>query len=191
MTWWRGVLSGCAVLALIVGCSRIGDKGVAAASLLPEAKRQPAPYFTLKDSNAQNVRLSAYKGKVVLVNFWETWCAPCRIEIPWFIEFERQYKDRGFAVLGIALDADGWSVVRPYMQEKRINYRIVLGNDKIAQLYGGVEALPTTVVVDRKGRIAATHVGLIGKKEYQSQIEQLLGSEQTRSVGTVRTDCVC
>jgi cytochrome c biogenesis protein CcmG/thiol:disulfide interchange protein DsbE len=179
------------VLALIVGCSRIGDKGVAAASLLPEAKRQPAPDFMLKDSNAQNVRLSAYKGKVVLVNFWETWCAPCRIEIPWFIEFERQYKDRGFAILGVALDSDGWSVVRPYMQEKRINYRIVLGNDQVAQLYGGVEALPTTFVVDRIGRIAATHVGLIGKKEYESQIEQLLGSEPTRSMGPVRADCVC
>jgi cytochrome c biogenesis protein CcmG/thiol:disulfide interchange protein DsbE len=167
---------------LLAACSPTSQTGVQAASLKPENKRNPAPGFTLKDANGTTVSLADYKGKVVLLNFWATWCGPCKIEIPWFIEFEQQYKDRGFSVLGVAMDEEGWDIVRPYITEKRVNYRVLMGNDQVAQLYGGVESLPTTFLLDREGRIASTHIGLISKGDYKNEILQLLdGSKRSSS----------
>jgi peroxiredoxin len=142
--------------------------------------RKVAPDFALKDGDGKTVHLSDYKGKVVLLDFWATWCAPCKIEIPWFMEFEQQYKDKGFAVLGVSMDEDGWTVVKPYLQQLKINYRIVLGNDKVGDAYGGVDSLPTTLLIDRQGRVAATHVGLSGGKEdFKNDIVNLLGTSRT------------
>jgi peroxiredoxin len=166
---------------VLAGCSRTGETGVEAASLKPESKRNAAPAFTLKDSNGTSVTLADYRGKVVLLNFWATWCGPCKIEIPWFVEFEQQYKDRGFAVLGVAMDEEGWDIVRPYITEKRVNYRVLMGNDQVAQLYGGVESLPTTFLLDREGRIASTHIGLISKGDYKNEIMQLLDGSKRSS----------
>lgn len=120
------------------------------------------------------MKLSDFRGKVVLLNFWATWCGPCRIEIPWLIEFQQAYRDRGFVVLGVAMDDDGWNSVTPYIGENKINYRVMVGDDKIAALYGGIESLPTTLMIDKSGRVTATHVGLISKSDYKSEIEVLL-----------------
>lgn len=137
--------------------------------------RKHAPDFSLKDANGATVKLSDYKGKVVLLDFWATWCGPCKIEIPWFMEFEKTYKDRKFAVLGVSMDDDGWSVVKPYVEKNRINYRILLGNENTGSLYGGVDSLPTTFLIDRAGRIASTHVGLsTSKSGFENEIKQLL-----------------
>ena len=140
----------------------------------PDSARQQAPEFALKDADGRTVTLADYKGKVVLLNFWATWCGPCKIEIPWFADFEQKYKDRGFAVLGVAMDEEGWEVVKPYLAESKVNYRVILGNDTVAGLYGGVESLPTTFVLDRDGKIASTHVGLVSKSDYENEIMQLL-----------------
>jgi cytochrome c biogenesis protein CcmG/thiol:disulfide interchange protein DsbE len=137
-------------------------------------ERKGAPDFELKDSNGRIVHLADYKGKVVLLDFWATWCGPCGIEIPWFTDFQRKYKDRGFAVLGVSMDDGGWTDVKPFMAEKKINYRIVLGDQKTSDMYGGVEALPTTFIIDRDGRIASVHVGLVDKKEFDDAIQKLL-----------------
>jgi cytochrome c biogenesis protein CcmG/thiol:disulfide interchange protein DsbE len=137
------------------------------------------------------VKLSDYRGKVVLLNFWATWCAPCKIEIPWFVEFEQKYKDQGFAVLGVSMDEEGWGVVRPYIERAKMNYRILLGTDPVAQLYGGVDSLPTSFMLDREGRIASVHIGLVSKGNYQNDINQLLrtpGKAASVSVAVGRTD---
>jgi cytochrome c biogenesis protein CcmG/thiol:disulfide interchange protein DsbE len=136
--------------------------------------RHHAPEFTLKDVSGKVVRLSDFRGKVVLLDFWATWCGPCGIEIPWFVEFQRKFKDRGFEVLGVSMDDDGWKAVSPFVAEKKINYRIVLGDSSTSDLYGGVEALPTTFVIDREGRIASTHVGLTSRRDFEDAIEKLL-----------------
>jgi peroxiredoxin len=141
-----------------------------------EEERKSAPDFTLKDSDGRPVQLSEYRGKVVLLNFWATWCGPCRLEIPWFIEFERQHKDQGFAVLGVSMDEEGWSVVKPFMSETGMNYRVLMGDDSIAQLYGGVDSLPTTFIIDRDGRIANVHIGLVSKSSYENDLKQLFQS---------------
>jgi len=138
------------------------------------SKRKHAPDFALKDASGKVVHLADYRGKVVLLDFWATWCGPCGEEIPWFTEFQRKYKDRGFEVVGVSMDDDGWKAINPFVVQKKINYRIVLGDDQTGDLYGGLEALPTTFVIDRYGRIASIHVGLASRKDFQDAIETLL-----------------
>jgi cytochrome c biogenesis protein CcmG/thiol:disulfide interchange protein DsbE len=147
----------------------------AKAAVKPEKERKAAPEFALKDTNGQTVHIADYKGKVVLLDFWATWCAPCKVEIPWFMEFEQQLKDRGFAVLGVSMDEDGWDAVKPYIQQLKVNYRIVLGTEQVGELYGGVDSLPTTFLIDRQGKIASIHIGLSrGKEDFRNDIVQLL-----------------
>jgi cytochrome c biogenesis protein CcmG/thiol:disulfide interchange protein DsbE len=136
--------------------------------------RPMAPDFTLNDSNGKPVRLSQLRGEVVLLNFWATWCAPCRVEIPMLIGFQQAYRDHHFVVLGVALDQEGWSVVRPYMDARKINYPITVGDDGVADLFGGLKAVPTTLIIDRQGRIVATHIGLCQKSEYEGDIKAVL-----------------
>ena len=168
-------LAGSAMFAafLFHGCS---SSSVKAETVKPDKDRKPAPEFTLKDANGKTVHLSDYKGKVVLLDFFATWCGPCKIEIPWFMEMERKNKDRGFAVLGVAMDDEGWEIVKPFLADLGVNYRVVIGNDATAGMYGGVDALPTTFLIDKEGRIAAVHVGLASKKDFEDGIEQLLQS---------------
>jgi peroxiredoxin len=137
-------------------------------------ERKTAPDFKLPDAFGKSVRLSDFRGQVVLLNFWATWCSPCKIEIPWFVEFQQGYRDAGFAVMGVSLNEDGWKSVKPYIEEKNVNYRVMLGNDEIARIYGGLEAIPTTLLIDKAGRIAVTHVGLVAKKTYEENVRALL-----------------
>src|ERR1035437_7850787 len=117
-----------ALLALSVGgCVSQNVRDDIRSVVKPASKRNPAPDFEVKDANGQAFRLADYKGKVVLLNLWATWCGPCKVEIPWFIDFEKNYKDRGFAVVGISLDDDGWEAVKPYIEERKMNYRVALG----------------------------------------------------------------
>ena len=143
-----------------------------------EGDRKPAPDFTLQDERGDDVQLSEFQGKVVLLNFWATWCGPCKIEMPWFVEFQRKYKDRGFSVVAVSLDDEGWEIVRPFVNELELNFPVVVGNDEMADEFGGVVALPTTFIIDRQGRIVATHTGLISKSNYEEEIEQLLIEER-------------
>ena len=136
--------------------------------------RNAAPDFTLTDGNGAPVKLSDYKGKVVLLNFWATWCGSCKAEIPWFIEFEKMYKDRGFATLGVSMDEDGWQAVQPFVKQRAINYPVMIGNDRVAQLYGGIDSLPSTFLIDREGRIASVHLGLVSRREYEAEILKLI-----------------
>ena len=162
-------------LAVFGACSSSKTTETQRAQAKARATRKPAPQFTLTDSNGAKVKLADYRGKVVLLNFWATWCGPCQVEIPWFKEFEQQYKSKGLEVLGVSMDEEGWAAVKPYIAEHKINYRILLGDDTVAQLYGGLDALPTTFMIDREGKFAFTpHVGLIGKNEYVSEIQTLL-----------------
>lgn len=163
-------------LALVLSACSSGS-GTARSSIKPESQRRKAPDFALRDADGKLVRLSDYRGKVVLLNFWATWCTPCRFEIPWFVEFQRQYKDAGLEVLGISMDEDGWEVVRPFVTRFGVNYRILMGDDMVAQLYGGVDSLPTTFLIDRQGRIAGVHIGLVSKRSYERDLAELLGRE--------------
>jgi peroxiredoxin len=139
----------------------------------PDAERKVAPDFSLNDASGKPIKLSDFKGKVVLLNFWATWCGGCNAEIPEFIEFQNKYKDSGFQVIGVSTDSDGWKVVKPFVAEKKINYTVLLADDEICKLYS-VDAMPVTLLIDREGRIAASHEGVVEKGAGESEIKTLL-----------------
>lgn len=151
-----------------------GSRSEPAPTVKPEASRKAAPEFSLKDDSGRAVHLSDYRGRVVLLNFWATWCGPCKVEIPWFIQFQRAYRDRGLAVLGVSMDEAGWDAVRPYAAGHHINYPVLLSTPEIAQLYAGMTVLPTTYLIDRQGRVERVQFGLPEHDVYQSAIETLL-----------------
>jgi peroxiredoxin len=157
--------------AIVGGCSSSLTTRAAVASA---NDRKAAPDFTLTGMNGVSVKLSDYRGKVVLLNFWATWCGPCKAEIPWFVEFEKLYKDRGFVTLGVSMDEEGWQAVQPFVKQRAINYPVMIGNDRVAQLYGGIDSLPSTFLIDRQGRIASMHLGLVSRRGYEADILQLI-----------------
>jgi cytochrome c biogenesis protein CcmG/thiol:disulfide interchange protein DsbE len=158
-----------------------GTAGGASASAA--AKPTDAPTVTLKDLNDKDVTLQQYKGQVVLVNFWATWCGPCKVEIPWMIEFQKKYSPRGFTILGVSMDEEGKKAIDPFLEKERfdvggqkesMNYPILLGSDAIAEKFGGILGLPTTMLFTRDGKKVRTIVGLVDHDDLSKAIESLL-----------------
>jgi peroxiredoxin len=135
---------------------------------------QAAPDFTLTDSAGSTVKLSAYKGKVVLLDFWATWCGGCKVEIPWYVEFQNKYRNDGLAAIGVSMDDDGWKSVKPFLEEHKLNYPVVIGNQDLASRYGGLPSLPMTLLIDRDGKIAESHAGMVDKGAFEKKIKTLL-----------------
>ena len=133
-----------------------------------------APDFSLKTSDGKTVQLSQLKGKVVLLNFWATWCGPCRKEIPDFLEVYKQNKGKGFEIVGVALDEEGWNVVTPFVKQYKVNYPVVVGDGKLVREYGGFEFIPTTFLIDKQGTIVHTWTGLVKKAELDKKLKGLL-----------------
>jgi peroxiredoxin len=134
------------------------------------------PDFEATDASGANFRLSDYQGKVILLNFWATWCRPCKEEIPWFVEFQSHHVDHGFVVIGISLDEGGWKAVRPVMESQKINYRVAIADSELIQKYGGLESLPQSMLIDRKGRLLVKHTGITSKDQYEREIVRALWS---------------
>src|SRR6266478_3047806 len=141
---------------------------------------EPAPDISVKDLDDKNVTLADYKGKVVLVNFWATWCDPCREEIPWLIEMQDKYGPKGFTVLGIAMDEEGKPVVAPFVAKERydvkgqklpMNYPIVIGNESVAEKFGGLLGYPTSVLISKDGKQIKRVTGIINEEEISKLIE--------------------
>lgn len=141
---------------------------------IPAIRGKPAPDFELPDLEGKPVRRENFAGKVLLVNFWATWCAPCEIEIPWFIDFEKKYQSQGLEILGISLDEEGPDVVRKYVAKRKITYPIVMGDEKTADVFGGILGLPTTFVVDREGNFYSMHRGLVSRETMERELQALL-----------------
>lgn len=134
-----------------------------------------APDFKLTSVDGGSRSLSDYKGKVLMLNFWATWCGPCKKEIPDFIEMQQAYRDQGFEILGVSLDDPKHvAAVADFVRDHGINYDVVYGNGEIAQAYGGVRSIPTTFLIDRSGEIVSSEVGLRPKAAWKSDIEALL-----------------
>ncbi len=176
-----------ATVAVLVAGAWLLDRYLPAASTgnaRTGSPAQPAPNVVFKDLDGKDVPLSQFKGKVVLVNFWATWCDPCLIEIPWLIEYQKKYASRGFTVIGVAMDEEGKSVVEPWVQKhpfdvnnqkELMNYPIMLGNDPIAGQFGGLLGYPTSVLISRDGKKVKTITGMIlSRDELEKDIETLL-----------------
>jgi cytochrome c biogenesis protein CcmG/thiol:disulfide interchange protein DsbE len=133
-----------------------------------------APNFVLKDLDGKLVSLSDFKGKVVIIDFWATWCPPCLMEIPHFQSLYEEYSDRGLIVIGISLDQGGVNVVKPFVKSKGMTYPVVMGGRQVANDYGGIRGIPTTFVVDRKGDIVEKAVGYRDKAFFEKAVKELL-----------------
>jgi cytochrome c biogenesis protein CcmG/thiol:disulfide interchange protein DsbE len=140
----------------------------------PIAAGRTAPPFVLSQADGKPISLAAHKGQVILLSFWATWCAPCRVEMPWFEEFSKTYSGKGFSVFGVSLDDGGWPVVKPVVAKLKISYPIGLGDQKIMKSYGMGDLLPATFLIDRTGKIRLVKVGFGDKAEFEKTIEQLL-----------------
>lgn len=156
-----------AVASVLLVYSRVQAADSAAPSRL-------APAWELQDLSGRTIHSSDFKGKVVILNFWATWCPPCRAEIPSFVELQKKYGDKGLAVVGISVDQGGMGTVKSFAEKNGINYPVVLADDKITGAFGGIEAIPTTFVIDRAGHIVKQHRGLTGKSEFEEEIKPLL-----------------
>lgn len=146
----------------------------APADLTPSDSRKPVAEVALTDSKGKSINLSAYKGRVILLDYWATWCTGCKEEMPWFMEFQKKYKKSGLTVVGASLDDDGWKSVKPFLHEHKINYRIVLGTSESAKQFGADKGMPVSVLIDRDGKIADLHPGMVDKDAFEREIQVLL-----------------
>jgi peroxiredoxin len=161
------------VLAILIAFAPLGS--IASDSTCPAPGKKANLNFTLQDMNGKPVRLSQYRGQVVLLNFWATWCGPCRVEIPWLVDLYRQHRARGLVVLGVSVDAEVRRV-KPFAQDLRINYPILIGagRDDVSAAYGPFRGFPTSVIVARDGTICVRHIGIATKAQLEREITALL-----------------
>jgi thiol-disulfide isomerase/thioredoxin len=151
-------------------------------------KGKPAPDFTLDDLTGNKVSLDSYKGKALLINFWATWCGPCKIETPWLVELRNQYAAQGFEVLGISTEGDdlqsgdkeGWAkqkvAIAKFVKEEKMPYPVLINGDSLSKPYGGLDAMPTSFYVDRAGNVVAVQLGITSKDDMEANIRKSLGA---------------
>ena len=150
-------------------------------------KGKPAPDFTLQDLSGKKVSLADFKGKALLINFWATWCGPCKVETPWLVELRNQYAAKGFEVLGISAEGDdlqpsdkeGWAkdkaAIAKFVKEEKMPYPVLINGDSISKPYGGIDAMPTSFYVDRSGNVVNVQLGLTSKDDMEANIRKTLG----------------
>jgi cytochrome c biogenesis protein CcmG/thiol:disulfide interchange protein DsbE len=159
-------------LMVVVGVAVAGCRSTAGRDLQAVGRGKAAPSFTLKDSAGKAATLDDYRGKVVLLDFWATWCHGCKEEIPWFAEFQRKYGPKGFEVVGVSMD-DDWKTVHEFLAQTDVPYRIVLGDATIMDKYGNT-GMPDTFLIDRQGKIAAVYRGLVNKDGVEKDLQAVL-----------------
>ena len=148
---------------------------VARGPACPADAKQANLNFALKDVNNRDVRLSDFKGKVILLDFWATWCGPCKVEIPWFVEFQKKYGPAGLQVVGISVD-DTLEKLAPFVQQLKMNYMVLqgLGHDDVQEEYGPLWGIPVTTLISREGKICTKHTGMSTKEAFEDEIKSLL-----------------
>ena len=158
---------------LFVGFHAARRNTASADPLDPTGK--PAPDFTLQTLEGKNVTLSSLHGKGVLLNFWATWCGPCKIEMPWFVELQKEYGPQGLQIVGVAMDDSSTQDIQTFVKEMGVNYPVLIGKEAVGQAYGGVDVLPTTFFIDRDGKIVAREFGLQSRGLFVDNIKKSLG----------------
>jgi len=135
-----------------------------------------APDFTLQSLDGKTVRLSDFRGKAVLLNFWATWCSPCKIEMPWFVELQKQYGPEGLQVVGVAMDDASTKEIADFAKEMGVNYPVLIGKESVGDAYGGVQFLPENFYIDRNGKVLDRAFGLKGLGEIEDEIKRIVAS---------------
>ncbi len=169
------------VAAMFFGGRYLANRSAANGSLYQgnaggDFKGQPAPPFELKDLQGKSIRLSDYQGKVVLLNFWATWCPPCKEEMPWFVDLQQRYGAQGLQVLGIAMDDGDRQAIGSFAERMGVNYPVLLGKESVANAYGNVQFLPDTFYIGRDGKIVRHVQGLIDRRSIEETVKQALSA---------------
>ncbi len=150
-------------------------------------KSAPAPDFTLESLNGGNMRLSDLRGKAVVLNFWATWCGPCKIETPWLVELQNQYGSQGLQIVGVEAGDDDKEDIAKFVKEMGINYPVLLGKEAVGDAYGGIPALPETFFIGRDGKIVDKSLGLHDRAEIEESIKKALDTEPGKSAASMQT----
>ena len=137
-----------------------------------------APDFALQSLDGKTLHLSDFRGKAILLNFWATWCEPCKIEMPWIVDLQKQYASQGLQVVGVAMDDAGPNEIAKFTQQMGVNYPVVIGKDEVADSYGGLPFLPTTFYIGRDGKIVDKVLGIKGRGEIEDDIKKALAQGQ-------------
>ncbi len=161
-------------LAAITALSLPASAPVRAAVAAPASALASAPAWTLKDLDGKPVSLSQFKGKVVILDFWATWCPPCRTEIPGYIALQKKYADDGLVVIGVSVDTDGTAPVKKFIKDFGINYMVVMADDSIQDAYGPILGYPTTFIIDRDGHIRDKKLGRMPAAQYEQKVLAVL-----------------
>jgi peroxiredoxin len=166
------VVAGLLLLGKFQGRFPVGRARTAAVA----SKGHDAPDFVLSDLQGRSVKLSDLRGKAVVLNFWATWCPPCKEEIPWFVELQKRYGAEGLQVVGVSMDDGDQKDVEKFAAENSINYPVLLGKDKVADQYGGIDYLPTTFYIDRNGVVMDRVFGQPGRDEIEQSVKRAIAS---------------
>src|ERR1700690_3944276 len=143
----------------------------------PNMNGQAAPDFALQSLDGKTVHLSDFRGKGVLLNFWATWCQPCKIEMPWFAELQKQYGPQGLQVIGVAMDDASPKEIGEFAQKMSVNYPVLVGKDAVGDQYGGIPYLPSTFYISRDGKVVDRVYGLVSRSEIENNIQKALGQQ--------------
>ncbi len=157
-------------LGIYIGYHKARRPGAFLTSHLTQSS--PAPDFSLESLDGKTMRLSDFRGKAVLLNFWATWCGPCKIEMPWFVDLQKEYGSQGLQIVGVAMDDASKEDIGKFAKEMGVNYPILIGKEAVGDQYGGVPALPESFLISRDGKIMDKIIGLRGKAEIEDAIKK-------------------
>jgi peroxiredoxin len=165
-------------LMLVFGFHMARRSGTTTSSV-GNLKGQPAPEFALQSLDGKTVHLSDFHGKAVLLNFWATWCEPCKIEMPWFVDLQKQYGPEGLQIVGVAMDDASTKDIADFAKEMGVNYPVLLGKESVGDAYGGVQFLPATFYIDRDGKVVDKIFGLKGRGEIEDDVKRVLSQHSS------------
>ena len=151
-------------------------------------KGKPAPEISLETLDGKTMKLTDLRGKAVVLNFWATWCSPCKAEMPWFVDFQKQYAGDGLQIVGVAMDDSAKEDIDKFAKQMGVNYPVVLGKESLAEQYGGVEFLPTTFYIDRSGNIQERVFGIVDRQEAEASMKKVMATAAPSPANTVPTE---